>query len=131
MNNVIYNENEFQDFKKENQGTGILNIRAYAANSAIPMSGVNIIVSKVINNQNVIFFQGQTNDSGIISNIVLPTPLIIENNMVIPMSLDYDLKAVYENMELYYKIKMYSNITVLQNINIVPDLKVSGEFYGS
>ena len=55
------NSKVYQDFLKENPGSGYLKIRAFTANQAIPISGLNIIISKNIDNNNVIFFEGTTN----------------------------------------------------------------------
>ena len=136
MNSIYFNDsnymdsNSYKEFTNKNKGKGYLNIRTYAANSAIPMSGIKIMVSKVIDNMKVIFFEGATDSSGVISSIVLPTPLIVENNTVIPVGEDYDIEASYDGNNLLFKITMYSNIQVLQNINLVPELRVDGSYYG-
>jgi len=137
MNNVNFNSeafmqtNEYQEFIARNNSQGYLNIRAYAANSAIPISGLRVVVSKIINNQRVIFFDGSTNNSGIISSISLPTPKIETNNTIIPEHEDYDITATYNNEDLLFKITMFSNIQVLQNINVIPSVRLDGSFYGS
>lgn len=136
MNNIYFNDKIFMQsdtykkFMSENQSVGFLNIRAYAANSAIPISGLNIIVSKVIDNIKVIFFEGATDNSGVISQISLPTPIISSNDQEVPASIDYEVEAKYEEQDLVFVIKMYSNIQVNQNINIVPELRLDGYSYG-
>ena len=115
----------------KNKSVGYLNIRAYAANAAIPISGLNITISKVINNEKVIFFEGATDSSGIINRITLPTPILSKNDLKIPESEEYDIMAVYENQSLYFKVLMYSNIVVNQNINIVPNMRLDGKNYGN
>ena len=45
------NTKSYQDFIKENPTEGYLKIRAYAASQAIPISGLNIIVSKITINK--------------------------------------------------------------------------------
>lgn len=136
MNNVNFNDVNFiksdtyKNFALENPGQGFLNIRAYAANSAIPISGLNVTVSKVIDNIKVIFFEGATDNSGIIRQIALPTPTISSNDQEVPASIDYEVEAKYEEQNLVFIIKMYSNIQVNQNINIVPELRLDGSFYG-
>lgn len=137
MNNVSFNSadfintEEYQQFISENPGIGYLNIRAYAANSAIPISGLEVEVSKIINNRRIIFFQGATDNSGVISQIALPTPTVSSNDEVVPPSQEYDITAIYNGNNLLFKINMYSNIQVLQNINIVPNLRLDGNSYGS
>lgn len=64
MNNVSINDEEFvnssayQDFLNTNKGRGYLKIRAYAANQAIPISGLKILVNKKIDGYNVNFLKG-------------------------------------------------------------------------
>lgn len=125
------NTNAYKNFIDKNKSVGYLNIRAYAANAAIPISGLNITISKVINNEKVIFFEGATDSSGIINRITLPTPILSKNDLKIPESEEYDIMAVYENQSLYFKVLMYSNIVVNQNINIVPNMRLDGKNYGN
>ena len=137
MNFINFNDSNFiktdtyKDFINRNSSLGYLNIRAYAANEAIPISGLNVTVSKIINNEKVIFFEGSTDSSGSINSISLPTPIISSNDQEIPASIEYDIMAVYENQSLYFKVLMYSNIVVNQNINIVPNIRLDGKSYGN
>ena len=125
----------YSKFIRENPDSAILNIRTSAANEAIPISGVRIVVSKTIDNYKVIFYDGVTDNSGMINNISLPTPAIVNNDLDIPNSTLYDIEAIYEvdNIDRFYKVLMYPGIRVIQNINIVPILQVSEEVlkYGS
>jgi len=135
---MIYNINDkdyansktYQDFLRSNPALGYLRIRAYAASQAVPISGLEIVVTTKINNDDVIFFDGYTNDSGIIDNISLPAPRIKTNNLEAPKYLTYYVTAIYGNIKQIYKINIYENISVVQNINITPELQVGG-FNGS
>ena len=137
MNNINFNDptfittNTYKDFLKENPGIGYLNIRAYAANSALPIANMQVEVSKIIDNQKVIFFSGATNLSGTITQISLPTPTISNDDLMMPASITYDVMAKYENENLLFNVQMYSNIQVVQNINVVPTLRTDGNIYGS
>lgn len=119
MNTSSYNE-----FISNNPEKGSLKIRAYYANQAVPVEGLRIIVSCNINNDKIIFFDGYTNDSGIIEKIILPVPKLDTNNMNVPNTITYDIEADYEpdNINMTYKVNMYEDICVVQNINIVPKL---------
>lgn len=134
MNEISLNDfkksEEYKDFNKNNPNEGYLNIRAYAANSAIPISNLEVKVSKIINNQKVIFFDGKTDQSGLISNIKLPTPPVNNNDEVIPLSSEYEVSAKYNDENLLFKVVMYANISVLQNISVVPNLRLDGGTYG-
>ena len=137
MNNIyitdenFINTKSYQDFMNANKGVGILKIRASAANSAIPISNLKITVLKVIDNNNVIFYEGVTNESGVIENINLPAPSSNISDLTVPESMTYDIIAIYngDNMRQTYKVNIYDNIVVIQNINIVPPMKVSGEMW--
>ena len=121
------NSNIYKEFIKSNPTEGYLKIRAYAAGQAIPISGLNITISKIIDNNKVIFFDGSTNESGIIERIILPAPKLLENNLDAPNSTEYNITATYypDNIETNYTVKIYENIYVIQNINIVPDMKMN------
>ena len=137
MNTIYFNDPNFiktdtyKNYVSKNNSNGILNIRAYAANAAIPISGLNVTVFKVLDNQKVVFFEGATDESGIINQIMLPTPSISKNDEEIPLSQDYDISAIYESQRLVFKVLMYSGIQVNQNINIVPQIRLDGKSYGS
>ena len=120
----------YQKFLKDNPGNGYLRIRAFAANQAIPISNLDITISKMINNNNIIFFEGATNSSGIIEKITLPTPRLDPNNLDAPSSTIYDITATYNNENKTYKVNMYENVYVIQDINIVPNMNMMGDSLG-
>ena len=128
MNTYNINDKAFQktksykDFVNNNPKNGFLKIRAYAASQAIPIKGLKILISKNIDNNNVIFFEGDTNESGVIEGIVLPAPVLNNNDLIVPNSVIYDITATYfeDDFKRTYKINIYENVYVVQNINIVP-----------
>lgn len=123
------NSSTFQNFLRENPESGTLKIRAFAASQAVPIKGLRVVVSKVIDDDNVIFFDGLTNESGIIENIVLPAPKLNSDNMNIPNRTTYDITATYipDNIVQLYKVNIYENVYVVQNINVVPSFKIEGD----
>lgn len=129
MNTYNINDEEFknsasyQEFIKNNPSQGYLKIRAYAASGAIPIEGLKVVVSTNIDNNKVIFFEGYTNESGVIEKITLPAPKLDISNLTIPITTIYDVSATYvpDNLKLLYKVNIYENIYVVQNINIVPN----------
>lgn len=132
MNTYNINDQEFvnsttyQNFLDENPGRGRLRIRANSASEAVPVSGVEIVVSKIIDNNNVIFFEGVTNESGVIERISLPAPLTDPNNLDVPNTTSYDVKATYtpNNFSLLTSVNMYDDVCVIQIINIAPDMNI-------
>ena len=115
------NSSTFQNFLRENPESGTLKIRAFAASQAVPIKGLRVVVSKVIDDDNVIFFDGLTNESGIIENIVLPAPKLNSDNMNVPNRTTYDITATYipDNIVQLYIIMRNrgDNIKVLGNVN--------------
>ena len=113
----------FQEFLLNNPGKGNLKIRTFAANEAIPISDVNIIVSTVYDNTKIVFFDGSTDSSGMIDVLSLPTPKLLLDNMEKPNSIIYEVDAIYKNNSVNQKfsVLMYDGVCVLQNINILPD----------
>ena len=113
---------EYALFIKENPGIGQLKIRAYAASEALPVSGLNIVVSSMIFNKKIVFYKGVTDSSGVVPILSLPTPSLV-NNLEIPKTIKYDIEVVENNS--IYPVNMYDGILVVQNINY------NGEVYGN
>ena len=85
----------------------------------------------MINNNKVIFFEGNTNESGIIERITLPAPRLNQNNLDAPSSTTYEIAATYEegNLTNIYRVNIYENIYVIQTISVVPTMNVmAGDF---
>ena len=120
----LKNSVEYQEFLKDNPSLGYLNIRAYAASQAIPISGIKVVVSTTIGNDKVIFFEGSTNQSGVIEGITLPAPKLDPNNLDKPNKTTYEVEATYlpDNLSKTYRVNMYENISSIQNIIVAPDM---------
>lgn len=113
---------EYEEFIKNNSGSGNLKIRAYAASEALPVKGLRIVVSTEINKQRVVFFEGITDASGMINTISLPTPKLNLNNLEVPSTIKYEIDAFFDNQQdkKIYFVNMYDGICVVQNINYSP-----------
>lgn len=127
------NTKTYKDFMDSNPGRGTLMIRANAAKEAIPISDLNIVVSKTIDNYKIIFFEGKTDNSGMINNLILPTPAPNKNDLIIPASTTYEISANTKDNSIskIYTVNMYNNIHVVQTINIIPEMNERGYNYGS
>ena len=127
MNNVSIDDKEFissseyKEFMKRNPSYGFLKIRVYTASEAVPISNLKIVVSTEIGNKNVIFYEGYSNDSGVIENITLPAPKLNSNNLDIPSSTEYTILATFvpDNISETFKVNMFEDVSVVQNINIL------------
>ena len=118
------NTTSYQNFITANPGVGYLKIRASAASQALPISSLKIVVSKVIDNNNIIFYEGVTDTSGVIERINLPAPRLESDNLDAPKATTYIVKATYEpdNLNTTYQVNIYDNIYTIQTINVVPTL---------
>ena len=132
---MIYNVNDkdflnsevYKSFINLNPGVGFLKIRAYAASQAVPISGMNVVVSKDIDGNKVVFFEGVTNESGIIEKISLPVPKMGSDNLLVPVITTYDIDTSYGEESRLYKVNIYDGIYVVQNINVNPNISYGGD----
>jgi len=127
------NSSLYIKFLNDNPKQGRLKIRAYAANQALPISGLKIVISTLYDNSRIIFYEGETDSSGIIEKIILPAPTLDTNNLSAPNKTEYEISATYtpDNINTIYKINIYENICVVQNIDIVPQTEFVGGYLGS
>ncbi len=126
------NSELYKSFMNENKGRGGLRIRAYAASGAVPISNLKVVVSTIYNENKIIFFEGVTDESGVIDRISLPVPDINMDNLVAPNKRTYQIMSSYDknNFDRIFNVDMYQGVMVMQNINVVPDMMV-GDFFGS
>ena len=133
MNIDIFDSEEFKktevysNFVKEHKGSGNLKIRAFTTNEALPVGDVHVIVSSLYENEKIIFFDGYTDESGMISDISLPTTIINNDNLIVPIYTQYEIEAFFGESKINdYKVLMYDGVCVIQNI-----LMSLGDNYGN
>lgn len=119
------NTNDFWEFKNLNPGVGRLKIRAFAANEALPVSNVHVVVSCLFHDMKIVFFDGVTDASGMTSVIELPTPRTNSDDLIVPEAINYEVESedVEMNNKQSFVVKMYNGICVVQNIIIVPNME--------
>lgn len=122
MNNEIY-----EQFLKDNPEVGILKVQIFMAEQAIPIANVNIIIEKEISNETINFYEGITDESGIVANINLPAPII--KNYDEPEYVSYKLIVTHPNYigPTIFTIPIYSGQKMIQYITLVPKGKISNE----
>lgn len=120
------NSDFYQSFLKDNPVVGYLKIRAYAARGAVPISGMKIVVTKDIDDEKVTFYEGVTNESGVIEKISLPAPILNENDLVKPNNTTYNIKSTYDGIDTNYEVRIYENLLVVQTISVLPDMSKMG-----
>lgn len=128
---LLENDSSFQEFIRNSPGTGYLKIRATSAFEAVPVEGLNIKVSKEIGNNKVIFYEGKTDYSGMINDIVLSAPMAITDDLVEPKFNTYKIEAKNENINQEYDISICCGFTVIQYINVTPSSNEIRNYYGS
>lgn len=67
-------DSEMDAYLEKNCEQGVLRVQAFQGRQAIPIEGVAVTVRCPIGGDQMIFFQGQTDSSGVIDPILLPAP---------------------------------------------------------
>lgn len=122
------NTDLYEDFINENPAVGNLKVQAFTAYGAIPVPDTNIVVFKDIEEYRVVFFQGVTDSSGIVSNISLPAPRMVTSNEETPIYTIYDMTAFnvgYETLK-NYTIGMLGGVNVIQYVKMTPNIDLEG-----
>ena len=122
----VKDDNVYNEFLNNNPGRGTLKIRVTSASEALPVSGVNVVVSKEIGNDTYIFYEGQTDSSGMINNIKLPTPVRITSNLEVPNFTSYKVRVEYskDKFDKTYEISLCCGSGLIQYVNITPNVNV-------
>ena len=115
---------DYQGFVGVNPEQGSLKVMAFTAYQAIPIENAEIIITKEIGGNNVLFFRGYTDSSGIIDNITLPAPTCgyDDNSFQTSSTTSYKLTAIkdkYDSVKQYI-INMIGDVKVLQYIKMTP-----------
>ena len=125
MKNIYIDENlinssEYQEFIRENPSKGSLTIRVSTASGAIPISNLKVTISTIIGGNNVIFFEGYSDSSGIIESISLPAPKLNQDDLVVPVGTTYNILATYipDNVNKNFKVEIFEGVNVVQKINV-------------
>ena len=135
MNIMTYEDfkttEDYQEFIDRNSSTGTLKVKAFTAYQAIPIPNTEILVTKDIEDNRVLFFRGFTDESGIIKNIELPAPPEDTNPTpdTEPQYTVYDLTAIHEGYETIkkYNIGIFGNIGVIQYVKMIPQVEIEGK----
>lgn len=122
------NTDLYEDFLLENSDIGNLKVQVFTAYGAIPIPDTKIVVYKDIEEYRVIFFQGVTDSSGIISEISLPAPKMVTSNEETPIYTIYNMTAFNEEYETIknYTIGMLGGINVIQYVKMMPIVDLEG-----
>ena len=116
----------------KNKGKGGLKIRAYVTDEVFPIVGLKVVVSTISGDNKIIFYEGETDESGMIKELFLPAPAANDNDLVVPTATTYSIETTYvpDNKIQSFPINMYDGVCVVQNIVIIPDVK-ENRIYGN
>ncbi len=124
------NTDLYADFIKQNPDYGYLKVQVFTAYGAIPISGAQIVITKDIEEYKVVFFQGVTDSSGIIDNILLPAPVTVTSQTpeVAPGYTVYELTAFHREYETIksYSIGIIGGANVIQYVKMLPNINIEG-----
>ncbi len=62
------------EFEKENPKVGVLRVETFIAGRALPVTDVNIVVTHRIGEDEVVYYNVNTNEVGIVDGLTLPAP---------------------------------------------------------
>ncbi len=129
---LLNNDVDYQTFISNNPSKAFVKVRASSINEALPIKDVSVSISKEIGNNTIIFFEGKTDESGMINDITLPAPIRVKTNEEVPEFTKYNLNATYqkENFNKTYPISVCCGVTILQHINITPNIYQERNYYG-
>ena len=115
---------EYKGFISVNPEEGSLKVMVFTAYQAIPIEDAEIIITKEIGGNNVLFFRGYTDSSGIIDNITLPAPTsgYDDNSFQTSSTTSYKLTAIKDKYDCVkqYIINIIGDVKVLQYVKMTP-----------
>ena len=116
----------YNDFMKKNPDKGFLKVQITTTNGLLPVEGVRVRIYKDIGEYNVLFFDGLSDSSGIIDNIILPAPRALSfTSLNVPEYSIYGMlleKDGFKNKSI--NISVFSNIKVLQSVLIEKEISI-------
>lgn len=122
---------EYQRFIEENPDIGFLKVQVFTAYGAIPIADAEVLITQDIGEYKVVFFQGRTDSSGIISDIKLPAPMAdnVPNPDVLLKYTIYNLSVIHTGYETIkqYSIGMFGGVRILQYVKMSPEVSLNGE----
>lgn len=114
----------YDSFVSENSSTGQIKVQTFLAQQAYPLGDVNLIISKRFHDIEYVFYELQTNATGISDNITLPAPPRANSQQ--PYQQDpfttYLITAYKQGFisEEPYEIEIFEGIKAIQPIEMLP-----------
>nr|MDD6335710.1 hypothetical protein [bacterium] len=108
----------YEEYCRINTNKGEIKIHAFAGPQALPVSGVQITITKALPDGEHVLFRGATDIDGIIDSIVVPTPprqLSMFPNLRIP----YATYRIYAHHPEFRLIPSFGDIAVFDGIKSI------------
>ena len=134
MNFITYDDfkktDGYDKFIKSNPSLGKFKVQVSMGSGGVPVSGAEVLVTKDIDDKKVLFFKGNTNESGMIDDIKLPAPIGITDFSAqeFPKFTEYNLSVIDKENDTIrdYVVQALGDVKAIQSVNIVP----KGGYYG-
>ncbi|MCI8360553.1 MAG: hypothetical protein HFE86_04345 [Clostridiales bacterium] len=115
----------YEEFLKHASGEGTLKIQASMANQSYPISEVHIVVSKDFTDGEHIFYEAETDQDGIVDNLLLPAPpkaMSLKPDAIIDPFAVYKITAAKEGFtpEDFVQVPIFDGIKSIQPVRMVP-----------
>lgn len=106
-----------------NSAYGSLRVQVFAADQVYPISAANVVVTE--NEKDDVLFQGYTDSSGIVDNILLPAPSkeMSEAPSLLKPYAQYDITVSHPRFaqRKYVGVPVFEGIKSIQTVQLVPD----------
>ena len=112
----------YAEFLAKNPYSGRLKIQAYRGDQAFPVPQVQVYITRQFTDGQRVFFQGMTDENGIIDNIVLPAPSRVDS--LTPSgpitTAVYDLRAEHPDYQtVQTQLEIFEGITAIQPLRLL------------
>lgn len=127
--NVKPELNKVTEYRKENnrknesdEGSGRLKIQTFAADGVYPVVAANVKVFK--KGETVPYFEGYTDGSGIVDNIILPAPVGVDTDLPPETEpyYEYDIEITHPKFisKKYKNVPVFDDISSVQTVRLIP-----------
>lgn len=120
-----------EEFLVDNPKSGFLRVQVFAGEQTFPVSNANIVVTKNFGSRENVFYEENTDISGVMSRVSLPAP--DKSLSVYPTSLQpystYDISVTHPgyNKVVIHNCVVFDGIETAQMVELIPGLSVDGD----
>ena len=115
----------YEQFLQHNRQSGEMRIQAYAGRQARPVADADVVISRQFTDGRHVFFEGKTDESGVLDGIQLPAPdpALSESPAGTPPYATYDIRVSHPGYrtEIYLEAPVFPGIKSIQPVRFLPD----------